>query len=459
MSTPLEASDSVDSYRVLVFCAGGASVLLERRDSKASFPEVLIPRYCRPAHQITCQLRKNWGVATVLLFSGLLSSETTPVYYAALEMMRGDWECPPGHTWYRIDLALLELQDEEAARCLQAVHSKASENSANLMPFARYGWMLELQEWIRMVVGRSTEISDFQQLNGCETFSLVRFDTSIGTVWYKAVASPNLHEFPITLAVSKLFPGHVPKILASDKSKNAWLMASGGPSLRDRPSLRHWISAVRTLAIIQAQSTSRIGVLLEAGCRDARLSDLTSSVDAFFAFMAEVITKQEKTPPNRLTPGDLDLISTTLKRVQRILVALGIPDTLGHSDLNPGNILLLQDDCTFTDWAEAHVGQPFLTFEYLMAYLRKDCGELKEHEDELRQEYVSGWETNIAEEMRQAMRFGPLVALYAYAVSGDRWRDPEQIARPGFLGYLRGLTRRMKYEADVLEPEMSCRTV
>ena len=46
-----------------------------------------------------------------------------------------------------------------------------------------------------------------------------------------------------------------------------------------------------------------------------------------------------------------------------------IPDTLGHLDLNPGNILISPDQCVFLDWAEAYVGPPFLTFQYLIEHL------------------------------------------------------------------------------------------
>jgi len=43
------------------------------------------------------------------------------------------------------------------------------------------------------------ELKDFHQLNGCETFSLIRFETTQLPVWFKAVGKPNLHEFPITV--------------------------------------------------------------------------------------------------------------------------------------------------------------------------------------------------------------------------------------------------------------------
>jgi thiamine kinase-like enzyme len=45
--------------------------------------------------------------------------------------------------------------------------------------------------------------------------------------------------------------------------------------------------------------------------------------------------------------------------------AINIPDTLIHNDMNPGNILFNGARAVFTDWSEACVGSPFLTFQHL----------------------------------------------------------------------------------------------
>ena len=106
-----------------------------------------------------------------------------------------------------------------------------------------------------------------------------------------------------------------------------------------------------------------------------------------------------------------------------------IPDTLGHSDFNPGNIIVGPERCTFLDWAEAYVGHPFLTFEYFLAHLRKDYPQLAPLESELRASYSRIWSSVASpEQIAQAYSFSPLVAVYAYAVVKQclaRSRTPE----------------------------------
>lgn len=438
----------------MIFNTDGTSVLLQEYRGRYFLPEIRVQQFTRPAEQITSLLRLTWGMTTVLLFSGLFKSEAPFVYYAVLEQTQEPREIPPGMVWYPVAAAISDLSEEKAGECLKSAHAKATAlvPGNDPQPFARLGWIAKLQDWIKKVPGpRCMELGGFRQLNGCETFALVRFDTSEEPVWFKAVGAPNLHEFPITLALSAYFPNNLPRIIASNKSLNGWLMDSGGRSrLRDRAELDSWIKAVHGLATLQAQSIDKTQSLLRAGCRDLRIELLASLVDPFFEVIAALMKKQTKIRPSPLTEEELFAISFGVKEALQSLQEIGIPNALGHSDFNPGNIVTDGNDCVFLDWAEAHVGQPVLTLEYLMAHLRKDFPTLVEQESVLRQEYIQSWPASISHAIGDALALAPLVALYAYAVSGERWRDPERLAAPQFCGYLRSLTRQMKKHTDFL---------
>ena len=75
----------------------------------------------------------------------------------------------------------------------------------------------------------------------------------------------------------------------------------------------------------------------------------------------------------------------------RELENLGIPDTLGHSDLNSGNVLLDDGSPVFIDWMQGHIGPPFLTLEYLTALNRRMSAADSTLTDALRQEYLGCW--------------------------------------------------------------------
>jgi hypothetical protein len=297
------------------------------------------------------------------------------------------------------------------------------------------------------------ELKDFQQLNGCGTFSLVRFETTQLPVWFKAVGKPNLHEFPITVALAELFPQYVPSVLATQPACHGWLMAdAGGPPLNEAEDSSAWKDAATALAGLQIASIGAIDDLLKAGCRDLRVGRLLESVDPFLEVMADLMQQQTKVPPAILSRHELSRLAATLKSALHCLQSVGIPDTLGHGDFNPGNILLGSKRCVFIDWAEAHVSHPFLTFEYLMSHLRKDCPALIRFEDAIRSSYAQRWQSiSLSEHLSEAFLFSPLVAVFAYAVAGNSWRDPERLKIPQVPGYLRSLARRMKQEADSVQ--------
>ena len=327
--------------------------------------------------------------------------------------------------------------------------------TGNEGPFAKPGWLRELCNWIAQQIEplKFRLTGNFQQLNASSSFSLIRLETTDGAFWFKAVGAPNLHEYAISQALARSLPNYVPSVLATKPEWHGWLMADGGGvTLNDVQDPVAWQTALTTFANLQIDSIGLKDELLEAGCRDLRLAALLELVDPFLDAMADLMKLQSKVPPPILSQQQLWDMSAVLKDALQCLGALRIPDALGHSDLNPGNIIVGPERCTFLDWAEAYVGHPFLTFEYFLAYLRKDYPQLARLESELRASYSRIWSFVASpEQIAQAYSFSPIIAVYAYAASSNVWRDPERLKVPGFPGYLRSLTRRIKQEADFMQ--------
>jgi thiamine kinase-like enzyme len=213
-----------------------------------------------------------------------------------------------------------------------------------------------------------------------------------------------------------------------------------------------WKDAATALAGLQIASIGAIDDLLQAGCRDLRVGTLLELVDPFLEVIADLMHQQTKVPPAILSRQELSDLGAALKNALYRLESLGIPDTLGHSDFNPGNILVGCAHCVFIDWAEAHVSHPFLTFEYFISHLRKDYPTLAQFEDTIRSSYEQRWESvSLSGHVSESFLFSPLVAVFAYAVAGNSWRDAERLKIPQVPGYLRSLTRRMKQEADSVQ--------
>jgi len=446
-----------DTYMLIVFDSAGTAVLVEPQRYDYRLPKIEIPKFTRPAQEITELLRNSWKLTSFFLFSGVLEESPNASYFVVLESKDGLCLRPQGLEWFTIHHALSNvLFSNQERRVLKSSHARLTSGAhANGSgPFARLGWMRELQDWVGSIIRpMGMELKGFTQLNGCETFSLVRFATTQQPVWFKAVGEPNMHEFSISHALAKFFPRYVPNILATKYAWHGWLMSDGGGATLDETTdPTAWQRAITTLADLQIESIGTADDLLEAGCRDLRLATLLDLVDPFLDAMAELMKQQTKVPPPVLSRHELSCLSATIKDALNCLEALPIPNTLGHSDFNPGNILVGPERCTFIDWAEAHVSHPFLTFEYFLSHLRKDYPALVPFEKELRLSYARRWQvSSSAGHVAEALLFSPLAAVFAYAAAGNIWRNPERLKIPQVPGYLRSLTRRMKQEAEMLQ--------
>jgi hypothetical protein len=149
------------------------------------------------------------------------------------------------------------------------------------------------------------------------------------------------------------------------------------------------------------------------------------------------------------------ILSLRVQEDLSFLEKTSIPETLGHMDFNPGNIVCSPSGSVFLDWAEAFVGHPFLTFEYLLEHFRRTFGQGSSYETQLVARYVSPWRELVSErDIQSALEVMPLLAVFACAAGNDRWTSPQKLEEPSTEAYLRSLTRRMEREACRL-PERS----
>lgn len=138
-----------------------------------------------------------------------------------------------------------------------------------------------------------------------------------------------------------------------------------------------------------------------------------------------------------------------------MLESFHLPDTLGHADFNPGNILVSPDRCVFLDWAEGSVAHPFLTFEYLRQHVARSSVREPAASERITAAYLAPWGAFYPPEiLRRALAIASLIAVFAYAVNCDAWRSLETLRNPRAAGYLRSLTRRM-FRESVLAAERS----
>jgi hypothetical protein len=452
-------------FRILLFRNDATEILLETTWEGFRLPVMPIPPHRRVAEELTAAIRSTWNLETYCLFP--LPNGVPPhasVHDQVIEICHPEAETPASMQWFTVDLLSAEsFQSPSDFAAIGKSHITLGQHRRNELPgaFAKPDWLRTVTEWVEVqasYVGLRVT-GKFRQLNASPSFSLLRFETDGPAVWFKAVGVPNQREYSITLTLARDFSRFVPEIIATKPDCNGWLSREAeGPLLHERSELASWEAVAADLAELQIDSLGRGSHLLAAGARDLRRRTLTSLVDPFFSAVAELMEQQAKNPPAPLSREGLRALASQVRGALALLEETDTHACLGHLDLNPGNIICSADGSVFLDWAEAFVGPPFLTFEYLREHFRRVFGPDCSNERKLVAQYLRPWRMVVSEKQaRRALEVTPLAAIFACAVGNDLWTDPRKLEEPRTAGYLRSLTRRMEREARGLsEPSVPC---
>ncbi len=453
--------DNRDTYRLIITRRDGSELLCLPDGPFHSLPSVDIPRWQRVAEPIRNAVKTHLNLDAYSLFTcpcETPTSETPRTLFQAMECVRPDGPVPPTAFWVPISsLTIASIRDAQYFRRIcNALRTLSHDTQAgNEDPFAKPGWLRELCSWIAQQIEpqKFRLTGNFRQLNASSSFSLIRFETTGPAIWFKAVGKPNSHEFNIVAILTTLFPVYLPHIVAVCPEWNAWLTTEAEGTSPDAESdFSMWKTIAARLADLQITSLHETPRLMAVGCRDVRVSSLLNCADEFFTIMAELMKQQTKTPPSILTSTELFHLNEQMKEILPLFAASGIPDALNHLDFNPGNIFVSGDRCKFIDWAEAAIGHPFLTFQFLFEHLTRLRPDYADRREELASAYCSQWERFAPPSaISHSLALAPLITVFAYAVSTNTWHKPETFASPRTASYYRSLVRRMKREADAIE--------
>ena len=420
-------------------------------------PSVEIPRWQRIAENLTAAFKTDWGAEVVCLFE--LSTESADnlgiTRYHAAEHLHTCSNPKMRTRWIPVSVlyqgSFTEECDYAAIKQVVGV-CKGDIEGESAGPFARLGWFRELREWIESTVepiGFHLN-GEFRQLNASPAFSLIRFETNGPALWFKAVGEPNQREFGITCLLVKLFPEYLPRILGRQLDWNGWLTREvPGRLLSDVQELVLWEQAASSLAKLQIRSVDRGSQILGAGARDLGSTALAKLIQPFISVVAELMECQTKVPPPVLDRKDLSALADSLQSAVDATKAIGIPETIGHLDLNPGNIIASENRCAFLDWAETYVGNHLFSLDYLVEHAKRAFGPDSAVVTKMTAAYCAQWDAVLSPPaVADALALAPLLAVFAYAAGNDTWAQTDKLQEPTTAGYLRSLARRMHREAS-----------
>src|ERR1700733_5738526 len=378
MGTPTQLGH--DLVRILLYRRDATEILVETTTEGCRFPILPIRAHRREAEEVTGAIRTSWNLETYGLFR-LPAAATSPpcVHNYVVEACRPDADCPSPMEWMAVHRLLVDA-------FLSAADLDTIQNSLRILdqfrrdelpgPFGKPGWLRTVTEWVdsqARATGRHLT-GAVRQFNARQRVSLLRFETDGPALWFKAVGEPNLQEYPITLELARCFPLFVPRIIATHEDWNAWISLEADGTHPDQNSdLDTWKRIAAALGELQIASFGQTLHLLGVGCRDVGTRALLEVVAPFLDTMAELMGRQPKPSAASLSRSEFTALRMRLEDVLSEVADTDIPNSIGHLDFNPGNIVVSSTGCTFLDWAEACAGYPFLAIEYLLEHARRSC--------------------------------------------------------------------------------------
>jgi hypothetical protein len=443
---PHDTALEVNDYRLVLVKSGSRAVWAENGGGRFRLPRIAISRWTRQADKLQQAIYETWSTRAIIL--DFLPPRRDAEQCVVAEILSS---APPESL---IAGSIDELDDAEIYSEEQNVIDDILDGNARSRgQFSRIGWIWEAREWLSTEVRRGSYFTEHvRQFNASGTFALVRFGTSKGPAyWFKATGGLNKHELALAAMLSKLFPRYLPPLVAAREDWNAWVTEDAGQPIQESFTLPALEQATAALAELQIKSTGHIGSLLLAGCFDQRMTILKANVFRLMGFLEEAMERQRSTRMPRLEKRRLREIGSMVENACDRVLELHIPDALIHNDISPSNILFDGSRCVFTDWAEGHIGNPFLTFQRILEQVARGertggwCGRLAAI-------YKQKWRVLLTEsQIDSALALAPLLAIVSYLYGRGTWLNTPLREENRFQSYSRSLARHMDRAARAPE--------
>ena len=226
-------------------------------------------------------------------------------------------------------------------------------------PWARPGGLAATVAWAdhHLADAGTPRTGNAVQVKTWNLSSVLRLPTAYGQVWAKSVPPFLGHEGAIIEAVGRHAPDVVPAVIAADRDDRGYTTAL----LADVPGEDQWeapepllVAMIRKWVDVQADWADRLDELARLGLPDRRSGPLLTGVRTLAA-RGDVRAE--------LADGDRDALDALVAALPDRLAELdacGLPDTLVHGDLHPGNWRSDGRDLRLLDWGDSGIGHPLL---------------------------------------------------------------------------------------------------
>lgn len=225
------------------------------------------------------------------------------------------------------------------------------------MPWQDRLWLAEADAWITEscdALGRVR--TGPARLRGRMWSVVAEVPVADGRLWFKANPPRSAFEPALAHALKQWFPHDAPPVQAVDTAR-AWALTDDVGErldglLKQDPDVAHLLVPMRRYAELQRKLAAHVEDVIVLGVPDARPGSVTGLFEDVIALAPSGVL-------------DRDVVGEARKKLSKLtrwaeeLESFGVPVSVDHQDLHPGNILGLAADARPFDWGDACVAHPF----------------------------------------------------------------------------------------------------
>lgn len=294
-----------------------------------------------------------------------------------------------------------------------ALEQYAGEAPPRRPGWFRPGWHDRVEAWVdgQLAASGRTRTGGLRTHRVWSISAVFEVPTDRGTLWFKACCDHFIAEAAILHRLAQRIPHIVPVLVATD-DEAGWLLMEPLRGASDSDRVDGAVDAVAPRwAQAQVAALDWLDELRAAGCPERGLE---STLEAWHEVLATSPELADLTADERA-----ELPAAALRADARVreLWACGIPDTLSHGDLHPGNVAYDGREVRIFDWTDGCVTHPFLDGSHLAGML--DWYGTGEGEAErVLQAYAQPWREVLPEAVvDRALELAPLADLVFQTVT------------------------------------------
>lgn len=223
--------------------------------------------------------------------------------------------------------------------------------------------------------------------------NVYQIDTNHGYIYLKKMAVPFNIEPAVISYLAPQYPNLIPKIIATNKTLDCFLMLDSGISLRQILK-RHYDVYFPTQVLIdyanlQRQVSHQLDLLSPLNLLDWRVGRIPalyrSLIEQYPLLKEDGLTESEINKLKALHPEVIALCEE--------LAVFHIPETLEHGDFHDNNILINENQVIIHDWGDAILTHPFFSLvSFLKSAERNHCLKPESpHYLAMKEAYLSQW--------------------------------------------------------------------